>query len=126
MLATNFQSFNKTDIKLSNESASIAQSDKRIYLVEFDKDGKFTLNQQSLSRNKIKDIILESKKEDEEYMVVIKGSSDTNIQDILNVISDFKISNINEITVGISKKEVDNLEGDGKKKKISLPLLEKM
>ena len=59
-------------------------------------------------------------------MVVIKGSSDTNIQDILNVISDFKISNINEITVGISKKEVDNLEGDGKKKKISLPLLEKM
>ena len=35
MLATNFQSFNKTDVQISNESASISQSDQKIYLVEF-------------------------------------------------------------------------------------------
>ena len=82
MLATNFQSFNKTDIKLSNESASVSQSDKRIYLIEFNKDGEFTLNKQSLSQRKIKAAILESKKNDEEFMVVLKGSKDTDIKDI--------------------------------------------
>ena len=107
-MSSNFQSFNKTDIKLSNESASVSQSDKRIYLIEFNKDGEFTLNKQSLSQRKIKAAILESKKNDEEFMVVLKGSKDTDIQDILNIIADFKVSNINEITIGISKKEVDD------------------
>ena len=31
MLATNFQSFNKTEIQISNESASVSQSDKKIF-----------------------------------------------------------------------------------------------
>ena len=125
MLATNFQSFNKTDIKLSNESASVSQSDKRIYLIEFNKDGEFTLNKQSLSQRKIKAAILESKKNDEEFMVVLKGSKDTEIQDILNIIADFKVSNINEITIGISKKEVDD-KYDNKKRSTKLPLLKKL
>ena len=125
MLATNFQSFNKTDIKLSNESASVSQSDKRVYLIEFNKDGEFTLNKQSLSQRKIKAAILESKKNDEEFMVVLKGSKDTDIQDILNIIADFKVSNINEITIGISKKEVDD-KYDNKKRSTKLPLLKKL
>ena len=125
MLATNFQSFNKTDIKLSNESASVSQSDKRIYLIEFNKDGEFTLNKQSLSQRKIKAAILESKKNDEEFMVVLKGSKDTDIQDILNIIADFKVSNINEITIGISKNEVDD-KYDNKKRSTKLPLLKKL
>ena len=125
MLATNFQSFNKTDIKLSNESASVSQSDKRIYLIEFNKDGEFTLNKQSLTQRKIKAAILESKKNDEEFMVVLKGSKDTDIQDILNIIADFKVSNINEITIGISKKEVDD-KYDNKKRSTKLPLLKKL
>ena len=125
MLATNFQSFNKTDIKLSNESVSVSQSDKRIYLIEFNKDGEFTLNKQSLSQRKIKAAILESKKNDEEFMVVLKGSKDTDIQDILNIIADFKVSNINEITIGISKKEVDD-KYDNKKRSTKLPLLKKL
>ena len=125
MLATNFQSFNKTDIKLSNESASVSQSDKRIYLIEFNKDGEFTLNKQSLSQRKIKAAILDSKKNDEEFMVVLKGSKDTDIQDVLNIIADFKISNINEITIGISKKEVDD-KYDNKKRSTKLPLLKKL
>ena len=37
MLATNFQSFNKTEIKISNEAASVSQSDKKIFLIEFNK-----------------------------------------------------------------------------------------
>ena len=125
MLATNFQSFNKTDIKLSNESASVSQSDKRIYLIEFNKDGEFTLNKQSLSQRKIKAAILESKKNDEEFVVVLKGSKDTDIQDILNIIADFKVSNINEITIGISKNEVDD-KYDNKKRSTKLPLLKKL
>ena len=125
MLATNFQSFNKTDIKLSNESASVSQSDKIIYLIEFNKDGEFTLNKQSLSQRKIKDAILESKKNDEEFVVVLKGSKDTDIQDILNIIADFKVSNINEITIGISKNEVDD-KYDNKKRSTKLPLLKKL
>ena len=81
MLATNFQSFNKTDIKLSNESASISQSDKQIYLVEFNKKGEYKLNKKNLSLVDIKNKIVEGIKENEdEYMVVIKGSKDTDVQ----------------------------------------------
>ena len=103
MLATNFRSFNKTDIKLSNESASISQSDKQIYLVEFNKKGEFKLNNVSLSLVDVKDKILEGiKANDDEYMVIIKGSKDTNVQDVLNVIAKFKTNEIDNITLGIS------------------------
>ena len=74
---------------------------------------------------KIKAAILESKKNDEEFVVVLKGSKDTDIQDILNIIADFKVSNINEITIGISKKEVDD-KYDNKKRSTKLPLLKKL
>ena len=125
MLATNFQSFNKTDIKLSNESASISQSDKQIYLVEFNKKGEFKLNNVSLSVVDVKDKILEGiKANDDEYMVIIKGSKDTNVQDVLNVIAKFKTNEIDNITLGISKKD---LEDDSyKKEKVNLPLLRKL
>ena len=125
MLATNFQSFNQTDIKLSSEQASISQSDKRIYLVEFNKDGEFKLNKETMSQRRIKDQILDSKTNDEEYMVVIKGDKDTEIQDVLNVIADFKKNEINEITIGISKNDLDeNYENE--KKGVHMPLLEKL
>tara|TARA_Y100000389_G_scaffold174263_1_gene184077 strand:- start:103 stop:540 length:438 start_codon:yes stop_codon:yes gene_type:complete len=125
MLATNFQSFNQTDIKLSNEEASTSQSDKKIYLVEFNKEGEFKLNKATMSQKSIKNKILDSKKKDEEYIVVIKGAKDTEIQDILNVIADFKKNNIKEITIGISKNDLDeNYENE--KKDIDMPLLEKL
>ena len=104
MLATNFQSFNKTDIKLSNESASISQSDKQIYLVEFNKKGEYKLNKKNLSLVDIKNKIVEGIKENEdEYMVVIKGSKDTDVQDVLNVIAKFKMNQINIFcpTIGV-------------------------
>ena len=122
MLATNFQSFNKTDIKLSNESASISQSDKQIYLVEFNKKGEFKLNNVSLSLVDVKDKILEGiKANDDEYMVIIKGSKDTNVQDVLNVIAKFKTNEIDNITLGISKKDLE--DDSDKKEKVNLPLL---
>ena len=125
MLATNFQSFNQTDIKLSNEEASTSQSEKKIYLVEFNKEGEFKLNKATMSQKSIKNKILDSKKKDEEYIVVIKGAKDTEIQDILNVIADFKKNNIKEITIGISKNDLDeNYENE--KKDIDMPLLEKL
>ena len=125
MLATNFQSFNQTDIKLSNQEASTSQSDKRIYLVEFNKEGEFKLNKARMSQKNIKNKILDSKKNDEEYIVVIKGAKDTEIQDILNVIADFKKNDIKEITIGISKNDLDeNYENE--KKSVDMPLLEKL
>ena len=73
----------------------------------------------------IKNKILDSKKNDEEYIVVIKGAKDTEIQDILNVIADFKKNNIKEITIGISKNDLDeNYENE--KKSVDMPLLEKL
>ena len=125
MLATNFQSFNQTDIKLSNEEASTSQSDKRIYLVEFNKEGEFKLNKARMSQKSIKNKILDSKKNDEEYIVVIKGAKDTEIQDILNVIADFKKNDIKEITIGISKNDLDENYEDIKKG-VDMPLLEKL
>ena len=125
MLATNFQSFNKTDIKLSNESASMAQSDKQIYLVEFNKKGEYKLNNKNLSLVDVKNKIVEGIKENEdEYMVVIKGSKDTDVQDVLNVIAKFKINQINNITLGISKNDLKD-ESD-EKEKVDLPLLRKL
>ena len=125
MLATNFQSFNKTDIKLSNESASMAQSDKQIYLVEFNKKGEYKLNNKNLSLVDVKNKIVEGIKENEdEYMVVIKGSKDTDVQDVLNVIAKFKLNQINNITLGISKNDLEN-ESD-EKEKVDLPLLRKL
>ena len=125
MLATNFQSFNQTDIKLSSEQASISQSEKRIYLVEFNKDGEFKLNKETMSQKTIKNQILDSRTNDEEYMVVIKGDKDTEIQDILNVIADFKKDEINEITIGISKNDLDE-NYDNEEKGVHMPLLEKL
>ena len=125
MLATNFQSFNQTDIKLSSEQASISQSDKRIYLVEFTKNGEFKLNKEIMSQRSIKNQILDSKTNDEEYMVVIKGDKDTEIQDVLSVIADFKKNEINEITIGISKNDLDE-SYDNEEKGVHMPLLEKL
>ena len=125
MLATNFQSFNQTDIKLSSEQASISQSDKRIYLVEFNKDGEFKLNKETMSQKSIKNKILDGRTNDEEYMVVIKGDKDTEIQDVLNVIAYFKKNEINEITIGISKNDFDE-SYDNEEKGIHMPLLEQL
>ena len=125
MLATNFQSFNKTDIKLSNESASISQSDKQIYLVEFNKKGEYKLNKKNLSLVDIKNKIVEGIKENEdEYMVVIKGSKDTDVQDVLNVIAKFKMNQISNITLGISKNDLE--DKSKKEEKVNMPLLRKL
>ena len=125
MLATNFQSFNKTDIKLSNESASISQSDKQIYLVEFNKKGEYKLNKKNLSLADIKNKIVEGIKENEdEYMVVIKGSKDTDVQDVLNVIAKFKMNQISNITLGISKNDLE--DESNKEEKVNMPLLRKL
>ena len=127
MLATNFQSFNKTDIQISNESASTSQSDQKIYLVEFDKEGKFTLNNKELSISNIKSEILKGIKEDENnYIVVVKGSKGTNVQSLLNLIADFKMSSIEKITLGISNQEIDDEYDQDKKEKVNLPLLRKL
>ena len=125
MLATNFQSFNKTDIKLSNESASTSQSDKQIYLVEFNKKGEYKLNKKNLSLVDIKNKIVEGIKENEdEYMVVIKGSKDTDVQDVLNVIAKFKMNQISNITLGISKNDLE--DESNKEEKVNMPLLRKL
>ena len=126
MLATNFQTFNKTDIALSKESASIAESEKKIFLIEFDNEGIFKLNDQLLDLDQIKSQILTSKKEKEDYMVITKPAENVDVQLILSLIANLKASEINNINLGVTKKK--DLDSYQKKKKesVKMPLLEKL
>ena len=69
MLATNFQSFNKTEIQISNESASVSQSDKKIFLIEFNKESEFKLNGTVASLDSIKSDIISSKNKNDELVI---------------------------------------------------------
>ena len=126
MLATNFQTFNKTDIASSKESASIAESEKKIFLIEFDNEGIFKLNDQLLDLDQIKSQILTSKKEKEDYMVITKPAENVDVQLILSLIANLKASEINNINLGVTKKK--DLDSYQKKKKesVKMPLLEKL
>ena len=126
MLATNFQTFNKTDIALSKESASVAESEKKIFLIEFDNEGIFKLNDQLLDLDQIKSQILTSKKEKEDYMVITKPAENVDVQLILSLIANLKASEINNINLGVTKKK--DLDSYQKKKKesVKMPLLEKL
>lgn len=126
MLATNFQSFNKTDIKISNESANVSQSDKKIYLIEFNIEKQYKLNGQVLSIDSIKSEIIKGKNNQEELIVVIKPEKNTNVQSLLSLIENLKSSNIKEITLGISKEEKTDKYIDRKKSDKKMPLLEKL
>ena len=70
MLATNFQSFNKTEIQISNEAASVSQSDKKIFLIEFNKDSEFKLNGTIASLDSIKSDIISSKNNGDDFAFV--------------------------------------------------------
>ena len=124
MLATNFQSFSKTDINLSNESASITQSDKKVYVIEFDVDNKFKLNGQDYKLSTIKKKILSELSTDEDLIVVIKPGEKTNVQQMLTLIESLKKSNISNVTLGIEKND-NKYKSDDTKEMEKLPLLRK-
>lgn len=124
MLATNFQSFSKTDINLSNESASITQSDKKVYVIEFDVDNKFKLNGQDYKLSTIKEKILSELSTDEDLIVVIKPGEKTNVQQMLTLIESLKKSNISNVTLGIEKND-NKYKSDDTKEMEKLPLLRK-
>ena len=126
MLATNFQTFNKTDIALSKESASIAESEKKIFLIEFDNEGIYKLNDQLLELDQIKSQILTSKKEKEDYMVIAKPAKNVDVQRILSLIAKLKASKINNINLGITKKKNLDSYQEKKKESVKMPLLEKL
>ena len=124
MLATNFQSFSKTDINLSNESASITQSDKKVYVIEFDVDNKFKLNGQDYKLSTIKKKILSELSTDEDLIVVIKPGEKTNVQQMLTLIESLKKSNISNVTLGVEKND-NKYKSDDTKEMEKLPLLRK-
>ena len=103
MLATSFQKFSKTDINLSSETASISQSEKKIFLIEFGENNKFLLNDKELPYDTIKKTILNSNLNEDEYLVVAKPSEKTNLQQTLDVIADLTRSKIKNISLGINK-----------------------
>ena len=124
MLATNFQSFSKTDINLSNESASITQSDKKVYVIEFDVDNKFKLNGQDYKLSTIKEKILSELSTDEDLIIVIKPGEKTNVQQMLTLIESLKKSNISNVTLGVEKND-NKYKSDDTKEMEKLPLLRK-
>ena len=125
MLATNFQSFNKTEIKMSNETASVSQSDKKIFLIEFNKDSEFKLNGTAASLDSIKSDIISSKNDGDDFIVITKPLKGVDVQLILSVFANLKSSNIENVTLGISKNNTDD-SYDNKKKSVKIPLLEKL
>ena len=125
MLATNFQSFNKTEIKISNETASVSQSDKKIFLMEFNKDSEFKLNGTAASLDSIKSDIISSKNDGDDFIVITKPLKGVDVQLILSVFANLKSSNIENVTLGISKNNTDD-SYDNKKKSVKMPLLEKL
>ena len=125
MLATNFQSFNKTEIKISNETASVSQSDKKIFLIEFNKDSEFKLNGTAASLDSIKSDIISSKNDGDDFIVITKPLKGVDVQLILSVFANLKSSNIENVTLGISKNNTDD-SYDNKKKSVKIPLLEKL
>ena len=125
MLATNFQSFNKTEIKMSNETASVSQSDKKIFLIEFNKDSEFKLNGTVASLDSIKSDIISSKNNGDDFVVITKPLKGVDVQLILSVFANLKSSNIENVTLGISKNNTDD-SYDNKKKSVKMPLLEKL
>ena len=125
MLATNFQSFNKTEIKISNETASVSQSDKKIFLIEFNKDSEFKLNGTVASLDSIKSDIISSKNDGDDFIVITKPLKGVDVQLILSVFANLKSSNIENVTLGISKNNTDD-SYDNKKKSVKIPLLEKL
>ena len=124
MLATNFQSFNKTEIKISNETASVSQSDKKVFLMEFNKDSEFKLNGTAASLDSIKSDIISSKNNGDDFIVITKPLKGVDVQLILSVFANLKSSNIENVTLGISKNNTDD-SYDNKKKAVKMPLLRK-
>ena len=126
MLATNFQSFNKTEIKISNETASVSQSDKKIFLIEFNKDSEFKLNGTAASLDSIKSDIISSKNNGDDFVVITKPSKGADVQLMFSVFANLKSSNIENVTLGVSKNDtnIDNAYHN-KKKAVKIPLLRK-
>ena len=124
MLATNFQSFNKTEIKMSNETASVSQSDKKIFLIEFNKDSEFKLNGTAASLDSIKSDIISSKNDGDDFIVITKPLKGVDVQLILSLLANLKSSNIENVTLGVSKNNTDD-SYDNKKKAVKMPLLRK-
>ena len=124
MLATNFQSFNKTEIKISNETASVSQSDKKIFLIEFNKESEFKLNGTVASLDSIKSDIISSKKKNDEFVVIAKPSKGADVQLLLGVLASLKSSNIDNVTLGVIKSDTNDPVVKTKKS-VNLPLIRK-
>ena len=125
MLATNFQSFNKTEIEISNEAASVSQSDKKIFLIEFNKDSEFKLNGTTASLDSIKSDIISSKNNGDDFVVITKPLKGADVQLVLSVLANLKSSNIENVTLGVSKDNTDTYNNN-KKESVKMPLLEKL
>ena len=100
--------FDKIDMNISSESASISQSDKKIYMIEFDVQNTFLLNKKNMTLEKIKKIILNNNLKEDEYLVVVNPSDKTELQNTLDVISDLKSNKIKNISLGIKNKKVQS------------------
>ncbi|MBH44867.1 MAG: hypothetical protein CMD88_05365 [Gammaproteobacteria bacterium] len=105
MLATNFQQFNKMNIKLSTESSSISTSDKKIFVIKFNQDGNYLLNDTPATLDVIEQNILSTDLDDNEYLVVIKPEKNTHLQKTFSVIESLNNKKIENITLGITKNE---------------------
>jgi biopolymer transport protein ExbD len=126
MLATNFQDFSKTDIKLSQDKAKATLSDERVFIIEFNAKEEFKLNNQSLTLDKIKLKIKSSEQDDGNILVVAKPSDGVDLQLILTVIEDLKKSKIENVMLGVTSDNAKDSYQFKRKESQKLPMLEKL
>ena len=80
---------------------------------------------QIASLDSIKSDIISSKNNGDDFIVITKPLKGVDVQLILSVLANLKSSNIENVTLGVSKNNTDDSH-DNKKKSVKMPLLEKL
>ena len=98
----------------------------KVFLMEFNKDSEFKLNGTAASLDSIKSDIISSKNNGDDFVVITKPSKGADVQLMFSVFANLKSSNIENVTLGVSKNDtsIDNAY-DNKKKAVKIPLLRK-
>ena len=89
------------------------------------RDSEFKLNGTIASLDSIKSDIISSKNNGDDFVVITKPLKGADVQLILSVLANLKSSNIENVTLGVSKEILIQMMHNNKRKSVKMPLLEK-
>ena len=108
MLASNFNKVGEVNMNMSKESTTTSKEDIKIIKLLVRQD------QTVLSEGKVYDdsellIMLNMAiKDTERYSIILTSKDDVTYQRFLNLISHLKTNELNNVSIGIKKNEIDN------------------